>query len=103
LINPLRIWRQYEQRGWNELDDGAIWLDERRYDVVRGRNEVRHLIVRPDGTMTRQEHSVRFYTYPELESMLRNTGLSAEHSWGSLDEDDYTMDSPRLVISARKE
>jgi hypothetical protein len=102
LINPLRIWRQFEQNGWNELEDGTIWLDERRYDVVSGRNEVRHLIVRPDGTRARQEHSVRLYTYPELESILRKTGLSVERSWGSLDGDDYTMDSPRLV-SARKE
>lgn len=102
VINQPGLMRRYDSKGWDEMGDGTIWIDERRYDARTGRNEVRHLVIRPDGRRQELAHSLRVYTCPELSSLLERAGLSPERVWGDFDGSEYGMDSPRMIVGARK-
>lgn len=101
-INQAALMRRYESRGWEEMDDGTIWIDDRRYDPHTGRNEVRHLVIRADGRRQQLGHSVRLYTFPELSALLERAGLVPHRVWGDFDGSEYGMDTPRMVVRARK-
>ena len=38
-INPVSVFPRFEARGWHELSDGTVMLEERFYDAARGRFE----------------------------------------------------------------
>ena len=38
-INPVAVFPRFEARGWHELSDGTVMLEERFYDAARGRFE----------------------------------------------------------------
>ncbi len=46
--------------------------------------------------------SLRMYSYRELSLLLQRAGFSVEASYGSLDAEDFSMDSTRLYLVARK-
>ena len=38
-INPVAVFPRFEARGWHQLSDGTVMLEERFYDTARGRFE----------------------------------------------------------------
>ena len=82
--------------------DGLLVLEERRFDLLTGRADVRVTMLRNDGRPTQYRHSVRLYTLTELAAMLRSTGLELEAYYGGLDGSPLTLDSRRLAILGRK-
>lgn len=101
-ISQPGLMRRYQRTGWEQMQDGTIWIDDRRYDPSTGRNEVRHVVIGPDGVRQQLGHSVRLYTFPELSKLLEGAGLVPDQVWGDFDGSEYVMDSPRMIVRARR-
>ncbi len=101
-INALWLFRHFEPHGWQELEDGTLLLEDRRYNPLTGRNEVTWQLIHPDGTRHQQAHSLRLYTLVELAAMLRRAGLRVEATWGDFEGTEYGMDTRRMIVLARK-
>jgi SAM-dependent methyltransferase len=94
--------RRYRQHSINHYDDGMIALHEGEWDHLAGRNTVTITVIEPDGARREFRHSVRMYTLAELARMLDAAGLPVESYYGGLDGSEFTFDSRRLVVIARK-
>jgi SAM-dependent methyltransferase len=100
-INPVAVFPRFEARGWHQLSDGTVMLEERFYDTERGRFETCWTFTSGAG---RREHrfSHRAYTAPELIAIATAAGLEVERLWGGLDGSDLEMGSRRIVMLARR-
>jgi SAM-dependent methyltransferase len=94
--------RGFQPRGWQELDDGRVMLEERTYDQLSGRSSATWTLLAPGGERTELRHSLRVYTLPEVRAMLEQAGLEPLAAWGSWDGHDYGFESRRLIVHARK-
>ncbi len=100
-INPVAVFPRFEARGWHELSDGTVMLEERAYDTARGRFETTWTFTSgPDRRQHRFSH--RAYTAPELTEMAAGAGLEVERLWGGLDGSELEKDSRRIVMLARR-
>ena len=97
--NLMRVFRESEFR---ELPDGAYMMERRNYDVRTGRVDNDWIYVTPEGERHVQSHSLRLYTFTELERMLGQAGLTVREAWGDFRGSDYTMYSQRMVVLAEK-
>ena len=93
--------RIFRSQDWYETPAGVRVLEERTFDPLAGRNNVRQIAIYSDGRQSEAHHSLRVYTLTELAKMLENAGLKIEATYGDTPEDPYTFDS-RLAILARK-
>jgi len=98
--NLMRIFRESEFR---ELPDGAYVMERRKFDVRTGRIENDWIYVTPDGERHIQSHSLRLYTFIELERMLKEAGLTVRDAWGDFRGSAFNMYSPRMVVLAERE
>lgn len=101
VVNPVAVFSRFEARGWHELSDGTILLEERVYDAARGRFETCWTFTR-GGERRERRFSHRAYTAPELIAIATGAGLVVEQLWGGLDGSDLEMGSRRIVMIARK-
>jgi SAM-dependent methyltransferase len=85
-------WRRHGQ---------AIILEETLFDPETCRFTMTFTLVE-DGRMESLTHFVRFYTAPELVSMLRRAGLVPLTIYGDFDGSALDVDSKRLIVLARK-
>jgi len=102
LIHRESLMRRFAPTGITRLDDGTLFLEERRFDLLTSRNDVRVTMLAPDGQRWEQHHAVRVYSLTELARMLAAAGLTVEAYYGGLDGSRLTMDSRRLAILSRK-
>jgi hypothetical protein len=58
--------------------------------------------VAPDGERHIQSHSLRLYTFTELERMLKQAGLTVREAWGDFRGSALTMYSQRMVVLAER-
>jgi SAM-dependent methyltransferase len=100
-INPYALLGAFEPRESGVLQDGSTLVQDRRLDVRLGRVDATWTIVRPDGSETVLESSVRIYTVPELQGLLADAGLSLT---GVLDSKggELTSESMRMMLVARR-
>ncbi len=101
IVNPVAVFGRFEARGWHELSDGTILLEERVYDAPRGRFETCWTFTR-GGDRRERRFSHRAYTAPELAAMTAAAGLTVERLWGGLDGAELEMGSRRIVMLARR-
>ena len=102
-INPVAVFPRFEARGWHELSDGTVMLEERFYDAARGRFET---------DLDVHERRAIAATAPLLPPGLHRAGaerrsptgagLEVERLWGGLDGSDLEMGSRRIVMLARR-
>ena len=59
-------------------------------------------VVEQDGTTKIFHESVRMYTLDEMEAMISKAGFLNVRSYGSLLGETYSLESPRLVLVAKK-
>jgi SAM-dependent methyltransferase len=89
------------QRAWERQDDGTVLLEGRQFDLLSGRMHIQ--LTRIEGAEAETcDQWLRLYTLPELVGLLRGVGLAATGIWGDWDGQDYTMESPRLILRAVK-
>lgn len=102
LMHRDSLARILQTRGWYETAAGLKVLDERKFDQLTGRDEVRNVTIYPDGTTREASYSVRIYTLTELARMLATASLKIEATYGGADGGAFTLESRRLAILARK-
>lgn len=97
------LWLRYLPASINHYPDGLIELEEREFDPLTSRNNVKVTLLHPDGRRTSYSHSARLYTLTELAHMMEAAGLHVKAYYGGLDGSKLTLESRRLVVIAQKE
>lgn len=101
-INPAALFARYQDRRWEELDDGTLLLQEHDLDLRAGRNRARWLFLQPDGERHELRHTLRLYARHELGAMLDAAGLEVDGDWGGFDGAELTRATWRMIVRARR-
>jgi len=101
-IHHAGLLRRYRDANVERHDDGLIVVDESRFNLLNGRNEVRTTMCFTGGRSAEHRHSVRVYAVTELTRMLRDAGLGIRAVHGGLDGGPLTLDSTRVVMVSEK-
>ncbi|MDP6777679.1 MAG: class I SAM-dependent methyltransferase [Candidatus Latescibacteria bacterium] len=80
---------------------GMLVLEERQFDSLTSRSRV-DVTVFQDGEETHLYHSIRLYTFTELQMLLSATDLETQAVWGDYRGSGYTTDSPQMIVLAAK-
>jgi len=100
VLHRDRLARIFQPRGWEPLEDDALLVEERAFDLVRGTSGTVHEYRPADGRPERVEFDLRVYSATEIDRMLRGAGFAAVEYYGTLGGEPFTLDS-RLVAVAR--
>jgi SAM-dependent methyltransferase len=92
----LHLW----PRSWRHAGEAVI-LEETAFDPVTCRFSMTSTWLE-GGRSESLSYSVRYYTLPEVEAMLRTAGLAPVACYGDFDGRAFGLDSQRLIIVARK-
>jgi ubiquinone/menaquinone biosynthesis C-methylase UbiE len=95
--------RNFHPRTWDELDDGSVFLEERRPTEGWKWMENRWIRIHPDGRRESFELRFRLYAGSELERLLRDAGFGSVDLYGSLEGRPYDREANRLVAVARED
>ncbi|MCS7223831.1 MAG: class I SAM-dependent methyltransferase [Armatimonadetes bacterium] len=103
VMNREWLIRQFQPHDWRTVDEGWVVLEERTFDLLTSRLETRWVIVAADGGRYIRQSSIRVYSAAELRLMMENCRLRVEKAFGDYQGSPYEIDSPRLILIARKE
>ncbi len=78
-----------------------VLIEERTFDAATSRSQV-DITILQNGEETRLNHSIRLYTYTELQMLLAAAGLVSIAVWGDYRGNAYTYDSPQMITLAEK-
>lgn len=101
-LNRDRLIRKFSASDWRELPDGAIVLSKRRYDMRSGQMYDTRITLENNQEVNRVDSSVRFYGAHELIAMAEKVGFVCRACYGGIDQQDLTMDSPRVILVFQK-
>lgn len=100
VIHPAHLRRHFVAETRRELPDGEVcqWreLDERRQRVIK------RITIRRGHFERVIYESVRLYEREELAGMAEKCGLEPFAFWGDYGGEAFTLNSPRLILLARK-
>jgi SAM-dependent methyltransferase len=82
--------------------EGLIVLEERSFDLLASRSEVKITMIYPDGQRREYGFSHRVYTLTELAQMLTLAGLQVKAYSGAWDGSELTIDNMRLILLSQK-
>jgi SAM-dependent methyltransferase len=82
--------------------NGLIVLEERNFDLLTSRANVKITMIYPNGERKEYGHAARVYTLTELAQMLTIAGLKVKASIGAWDRSELTIDSFRLILLSQK-
>jgi SAM-dependent methyltransferase len=103
LLHREWLMRHLQPSGVTRLEDGALVLEERQFDILTSRITLQVTLIDAGGERIEYEHNERVYTATELARMLETAGLRVEHACGGLvEQEPLELDSHRLVILSRK-
>jgi D-alanine-D-alanine ligase len=94
--------RHFEPHMIDHLPDGLIVLEERDFDLLTSRANVKLTMIYEDGERKEYGHAARIYTLTELAQMLNRAGLQVKGYYGAWDKSRLTIDSLRLIVLAQK-
>ena len=99
----MKTWERESHRWWEENVRGevTVYLDS-ILSPLTGRYDTTQVTIHADGHRTERHHSMRIYTYNELERMLGAAGLTVESVYGGYDGSELTIDSRAMIVIARK-
>jgi len=101
LWNRERLPTMFQPKDWFE-HEGYIALDEREWDLHRGRLNLHRRLAAPDGSRREIAFALRVYAHSEMLAAFRRTGLDWTRTCGDYDGSDYSVGSRRMLIIARK-
>jgi SAM-dependent methyltransferase len=90
----------FQERSWYDLGE-TLFLNNNRYDHVRGRLETEDIIIR-NGQVDRRPGFQRVYTYSELCRLLREAGFATPEGFASVSQEPYHLGAQRLILVAPK-
>jgi SAM-dependent methyltransferase len=103
LMNRDWTMKCFESLAWHENPRGDLILAERYFDSLSGRINSREVTIHCDGRRTENYHSMRLYTFTELQSMLNKSGLEVQFVYGDYESAPFTADSRRMIVVSRKQ
>lgn len=89
-------------RQWARLADGTVYAEEREYDFRAGRLLDKIELFTPEGEHFTRSSSVRIYTLPEFDAMLRAAGYQISQTYGGFDGSPYGGESMLLIVVAER-
>jgi ubiquinone/menaquinone biosynthesis C-methylase UbiE len=95
-----RLMRIFQPEDWEELADGDLVLERRRFHQLEGEVEALHQLVRADGTRHGVTYRLRTYTTTELAALARAAGFTEIVAFGDLEGAELAPET-RLVLVAR--
>jgi len=81
--------------------EGMLLIEERQFSARTSRSLV-NVTVMQNGEETQLHHSIRLYTFTELQMLLAAADLAPVSVWGDFHGGEYTCDSPQMIILAEK-
>ena len=103
LLNREWVIINNEPYEWRIEDDGTAILEHRDLDLHASVNHLTFTEISPDGTRSAgSELHMRLYTLTELTKMLANAGMSVERVYGGFDGQEYTVDTRRMIVIAKR-
>lgn len=96
------LMRHFDPSEVRRQADGLIVLEERDFDMLTSRCNVRVTMGLPDGQRREYGHAARTYSLTELARMTSLAGLHVEAYYGGLDGSTLNLDSRRLVVVSSK-
>ena len=104
LLNKEWLMRHFEPNSWEQPRgrQGEVLLEQVSFNFEMGRLDSHRTIVGKDGARTPAHVSLRVYTLTEVKALIEKAGLIYDRSWGAFDGSAYGMDSPRLIVLARR-
>lgn len=90
----------YRPESVTELDEGYV-VETREYDPLTGRNHTDRVTL-VDGEMREATYEVRVYGYRELKWLLEDAGFAVRDVYGNMDGDDYSLETGRLCVVAKR-
>jgi SAM-dependent methyltransferase len=102
LPNRERIFHDVRFARWEETTTGLLVLGTYCMDLWSGRLKGMQHRVYPDGNRLSKAFSLRVYSLVEMVSMLRRVGMDLANAWGDFDCSPYSIDSPRMILVARR-
>ena len=94
--------RHYAPQMIRYYPEGLIELEERSFDLLTSRNEVKITMIYPNGHRKEYGFSHRVYTLTELAQMLTLAGLQVKAYSGAWDGSELTIDNFRLILLSQK-
>ena len=82
--------------------EGLIILEERSFDLLTSRANVKITMIYPNGERKEYGHAARVYTLTELAQMLAIAGLQVRAYFGAWDHSALTIDNFRLILLSQK-
>lgn len=90
-------------RNWWWINDSLLSLAEVRYDFSLGRlYDVRTIINIKERSIKNAVRSLRFYTLPEIDELLKKAGMLITQVYGDIDEREYDGETRRLITVSEK-
>jgi 2-polyprenyl-3-methyl-5-hydroxy-6-metoxy-1,4-benzoquinol methylase len=84
-----------------EEKEGNLMIDRFSFDSLKGRLYNKRIVFR-DGVRKDKPNFVRLYNPNELSTLITQAGLELQHIYGGWDTKEYSSDSRRMVVIARK-
>ena len=89
-----------QERGWEDLPEGGLLIERRRFDQVAGVMAVTHMLLPAEGERRSVSYECRLYTATELVRLVQEAGFGEIRCAGGFDAEPLTLTS-RLVVVAR--
>mgnify|MGYP005858237211 CR=1 FL=1 len=100
-LNPAYVKANLEPRSVRDAQDLRI-EEERWIDESRKRINKRMRVFKNNEEVMLSEESVRLYEAPEMEILLKQSGLQVNEIHGDYDGAPYSPDQPRMLLSGRR-
>ena len=99
VANRKHLINIFTEREW--ADYGYFYMLEKRcLSQQKSRLTSQWTIIRKDSKIVRSfQHNVRLYTLRKLKKMLNNAGLKLNEVYGGYDGREFSLDSPRMILS----
>ena len=94
--------RHFSPHMIEHFPEGLIILEERDFDLLTSRANVKITMIYPDGRHNEYSHAARVYTLTELAQMLTLAGLQVKEFFGAWDHSALTIDNFRLILLSQK-
>jgi SAM-dependent methyltransferase len=96
------LMRRFTPHMIRHFPEGLIELEERNFNLLTSRCEVKITMIYPDGQRKEYGHAARVYTLTELAQMLSVAGLQVKAYFGTWDCSALTIDDFRLILLSQK-
>jgi SAM-dependent methyltransferase len=96
------LMRRFSPQMISHFPEGLIELEERNFNLLTSRCEVKITMIYPHGQRKEYGHAARVYTLTELAQMLSVAGLQVKAYFGTWDRSALTIDDFRLILLSQK-